>query len=91
MSDLTKLSIFRNRMKKLNINLELVGNYPWIYIRSVNDNVIQREDYFQGNHGFTIGFHPVKLGDSFDFTDIGMIFKLIRKYANRPRNKRSSH
>jgi len=79
-ADLIKLDVFRKRMKKLNIDIELISNYPWIYIRSVNGNIIKREDYFEGNHGFTIGFHPIKLDQVFEFTDITKIFELIRKY-----------
>ena len=82
MSDLKKLDVFVKRMKKLNIDVQLMGNYPWIYIESVNGNRIQREDYFEGNHGFTIGFLPIKPDEPFHFTDIGMIFKVIRKYKD---------
>ena len=82
MADLKKLDVFRNRMKKLNIDIQFVGNYPWIYIDSVNGNRIKREDYFEGNHGFTVGFLPVRRDEEFHFTDISMIFKLIRKYRN---------
>lgn len=80
MSDLSKLQVFRNRMKKLGIELELWSNYPWIYIDKVNGNKVQEEDYFYGNHGFTIGFHPFRPDQVFDFTDISRIFQLIRKY-----------
>jgi len=80
MSDLTKLDIFRKRMLKLGIELQMSSNYPWIYIDSVNGNRIKREDYFEGNHEFTIGFHPIRQDQVFEFTDIGEIFKLIRKY-----------
>jgi hypothetical protein len=78
--DLSKLDVFRKRMKKLNIDIEMWSNYPWIYIDKVNGNKIKHEDYFYGNHGFTIGFHPIKLDQVFEFTDITEIFKLIRKY-----------
>ena len=80
MADLSKLYTFRERMEKLGIDIKLSSNIPWIYIDSVNGNRIQKEDYFCGNHGFTVGFHPVKLGEPFHFTDITEIFKLIRKY-----------
>ena len=79
-ADLSKLDIFRNRMEKLGIDIKYSSNIPWIYIESVNGNRIQREDYFHGNHGFTIGFLPVRVGEPFHFTDITEIFKLIRKY-----------
>jgi hypothetical protein len=80
MSDLAKLDVFRNRMKKLNIDIELISNYPWIYINSVNGNIVKSKDYFGGNHGFTIGFLPTRPDKEFHFTDITEIFKLIRKY-----------
>ena len=82
MSDLSKLKVFRERMKKLGIELEMWSNYPWIYISKINGNVIKQEDYFHGNHGFTVGFHPSKPDQEFDFTDIGRIFKLIKKYRH---------
>lgn len=74
------LTTFINRMKKLNIDVKLDGNYPWIYIREINDSKIRKDDYFLGNHGFTIAFLPIKPGQSMEFTDISKIFKLIRKY-----------
>lgn len=80
MSDLAKLHIFRERMKKLGIEIELMGNVPWIYIHKINGKRIQPEDYFEGNHGFTVGFLPVRVDQEFHFTDIGKIFELIRKY-----------
>jgi hypothetical protein len=79
-ADLGKLAIFRNRMKKLNIDIELMGNYPWIYIYKINGKTIQREDYYEGNHGFTIGFLPIRPDQDFHFTDITKIFELVRKY-----------
>lgn len=82
MSDLSKLDVFRKRMKKLNIEIEMWSNYPWIYIHKINGNVVKPEDYFHGNHGFTVGFHPIRPDQVFDFTDISKIFKLIRKYKS---------
>jgi hypothetical protein len=75
-----KLDIFMSRMNKLGIDVELMGNIPWIYIHKVNGNRIKSEDYFCGEHGFTIGFLPVRANELFDFTDIKEIFKVIRKY-----------
>lgn len=73
-----KLTIFIDRMKNLGINVELIGNYPWIYIHTING--VRVTEQFMANHGFTIAFLPVKLGEELRFTDIGEIFKLIRKY-----------
>jgi hypothetical protein len=65
-------------MKKLNINIELVGNVPWIYIDKINGKRVKEK--FHGNHGFTIAFYPIRPGQEMNFTDITEIFKLIRKY-----------
>lgn len=66
------------RLKKIGITLELVGNVPWIYLRSVNGNLVTEK--FLGNHGFTIAWHPTKPGDFIELTDIKEIFTIIRKY-----------
>lgn len=75
-----KLTTFINRMKKLNIEIELIGNYPWIYIDKINGKRVTEQ--FLGNHGFTIMFTPIKLGQEHQFTDITEIFNLIRKYIS---------
>jgi len=59
-----------NRLKKININIELFGNYPWVYIDSVNNNRIKKEDH-NTDHGFDITFENNK-----------NIFVIIRKYVN---------
>jgi len=75
-----QLNIFMQRMERIGIVLKLSGNIPWIYLTHVNGHRIKEEDYFHGNHGFTIGWYPIRIGDSFKFTDISEIFKIIRKY-----------
>jgi len=72
------VTILRNRLIKIGITIEMVSNYPWIYLDKVNGNVV-KEKYF-ANHGFTIGFNPAKVGDVFSYTDLKEIFKIIRKY-----------
>jgi len=53
-----KLTSFIDRMNKLNINIKLVGNYPWVYIDEINNKRVT--ETFQANHGFTIAFLPIK-------------------------------
>ena len=72
------LDVFVNRMKKLGINIELVGNYPWIYIDKINGKKVT--ETFCGNHGFTIAFLPIRQNQKMTFTDINEIFILIRRY-----------
>ena len=75
-----KINVFVERLKKIGIEVKLVGNYPWVYIDEICG--IKVKERFAGNHGFTIIFLPVR-NDSppSNFTDIGETFKLIRKYS----------
>lgn len=73
-----KLTVFVKRMEKLGIDIKLVGNYPWIYIDEIDGKRVTEK--FQGNHGFTIAFISLKKEQDVNFTDIGEIFRLIRKY-----------
>lgn len=68
------------RLQKIGINIELESNYPWIYLSKVNGNTIKEDDYYQGNHGFTIAFYPIKKNQQMKFTNITELFKVIRKY-----------
>lgn len=73
------LKTFIDRMQRLGIQIQLAGNYPWIYIDSING--VRVTETFQGNHGFTIAFLPIRNDQQMQFTDIAEIFKLIRKYV----------
>jgi hypothetical protein len=75
-----KIKVFVERLKKIGIEVKLVGNYPWVYIDEICG--IKVKERFEGNHGFTLIFLPVR-NDSppSEFTDITEIFKLIRKYS----------
>ena len=66
------------RLEKINIKVELFGNYPWIYLNKVNGNKVK--ETFRGEHGFTIAFHPIRQGQVMTLTDITEIFNIIRKY-----------
>jgi hypothetical protein len=68
------------RLRKIGIEVQLYGNAPWIYPDSVNGNKIKKQDYYLGNHGFTIAFYPIRLGEVMEITDIGKTFEIIRKY-----------
>jgi hypothetical protein len=68
------------RLKKIGINIEMYGNVPWIYLDKVNGNRIKKEDFYCGNHGFTIAFYPIKVGQKMELTDIKKVFEIIRKY-----------
>jgi hypothetical protein len=81
-SELTgdKIRVFVERLKKIGIEVKLVGNYPWVYIDEICG--IRVKEKFEGNHGFTLIFLPARTDSPpSDFTDITEIFKLIRKYV----------
>lgn len=82
-----KLTAFVDRLKKIGIEIELIGNYPWIYIGAING--LKITETFKAEHGFTVAFLPIRKDQELQFTDIGEIFKLIRKYKNvmKPKEK----
>ena len=82
-----EINVFVRRMKRIGIELQLFGNYPWIYLDSVNGNRIMKEDYYHANHGFTIGWYGIKLGSvPHLIEDRDLIFKMIRKYLTKTNN-----
>ena len=78
--EMNEIDIFINRLKKIGIDLELIGNIPWIYLNKVNGNKVKQEDY-NANHGYTIAWYPVRLGQEPHLdNDLKRIFEVIRKY-----------
>jgi hypothetical protein len=74
-----ELEVLKNRLSKIGIEIELIGNIPWIYLRSVNGNFVKKEDW-TANHGYTIAFYGSKTdGISLD-SDTSRMFRVIRKY-----------
>lgn len=75
---MNKLNVFLERLKKIGINMNLVSNYPWVYIDKINGNrVIEK---YKSNHGFTITHQPIRMGDDINLAETEKIFELIRKY-----------
>lgn len=77
---MTQLDVLTKRLKKINIEIEIAGNYPWIYLETVNNNRIKEDDYYLANHGFTIAFMPMSEREKIEITDIKKTFEIIRKY-----------
>jgi hypothetical protein len=73
---MNELEIFINRLKKIGIELELMGNVPWIYLTKVNGNVVQEPD-FTANHGFVVAWNRNNIEL---VSNRKSIFKIIRKY-----------
>ena len=76
-----ELTVFKNRLEKIGIEIELKGNLPWIYLESVNGNIVKEEDY-NSNHGYTIAWYPIRNDEEIKInSDIKRTFKIIRKYG----------
>ena len=76
---MNKIKVFVERLAKISIDVELVGNYPWIYVDSINGKRVT--ETFRADHGFTLAFYPIRMDQELRFTDISKIFKLLRKYT----------
>tara|TARA_R110002020_G_scaffold279976_2_gene495764 strand:- start:520 stop:780 length:261 start_codon:yes stop_codon:yes gene_type:complete len=71
---------FVRRLNKINIEVELRSNWPWIYLYSVNDNFV--EERYYGNHGFTAFYGPTKRDGKNSvarFTNRRKVFSKIRE------------
>lgn len=75
-----KLDIFTNRLKKIGIEVDYIGNSPWIYLYKINGKKVT--EIYQAEWGFTVAFRSIKYGEEniVKFTDLKTIFNLIRKY-----------
>lgn len=78
MRNMNKLATFIDRLKRINIEVDFIGNYPWLYFDRINGKVVTEK--FQSEHGFVVGYYPVRYDQEFSFSDISEIFKIIRKY-----------
>lgn len=72
-----KLDIFIKRLQKIGIQLELIGNFPWVYLDKVNGVKITKRYY--SKYGYTIMFVPIKLGQEHKFLDGKDMFDVIRQ------------
>lgn len=71
-STMYKVNSFVQKLAKIGVKVELVGNYPWIYLDTVNGARVTER--FGGNHGFT----AFMLGNQLTWTDRRYVFKKIR-------------
>ena len=74
-----QLETLKKRLDKIGIDVEFVANLPWIYLYKINGQLV--EERYEAEHGCTIAFLPVRRDRPFRFTDLSVIFKLIRKYC----------
>lgn len=72
------LNILTERLRKIGVNIECTGNYPWIYLTKINGKLVTEK--FQAEHGFTIAWYAINIRDKVSLSDTIEIFKIIRKY-----------
>ncbi len=74
---MTTIKSFVNRLAKIGIKVELIANYPWIYLDKVNGKNVW--GLFHANHGFTAFFSPVRRDQKEHISDIPVVFAKIRE------------
>lgn len=74
-----KLTTFLNRLEKIGFKLELSGNVPWVYVTKINGRKIKEKH--ASDWGFVLGYR----NNIFVFEDLTVVFKLLRKYKNKPK------
>lgn len=78
----TNLETFVRRLDKIGIKIVFTSNYPWMYLDEINGKQVAEIE--GANHGFCIGFSPIRNNEPFKFTmDYRTMFNLIRRYAER--------
>lgn len=70
------INSFVRRLSKIGITVDLVGNYPWIYLEAVNEKKVSGA--FRSKDKFTAFF----LNKEMKFSDRREVFKKIRETLN---------
>lgn len=86
MMEMTPIENLRRRLWRMGISVEFMMNIPWIYLTKINGDSVTEK--FHSEHGFTIGYYPVRAGEVVKLIETRVIFDLIRKYTNTPRQIR---
>lgn len=72
MEEITKLV---QRLERIGIKIELVGNLPWVYLASINEKAVTEK--LNSEYGYTICY----INDSVRWINTKLMFNLIRKYT----------
>lgn len=70
------LDKFTKRLAKIGITLTYIGNYPWVYLDTVNGKKVKGT--FMANHGFT-AFMLNLSDDDYRISDRRVLFNKIRE------------
>ena len=74
-----QLKTLKKRLGRVGIDVEFAANFPWIYLYRINGKLVKER--YKAEHGFTIAFLPARRDKPFHFTELNVIFKLIRNYC----------
>jgi len=74
-----ELDTLERRLNKIGINIEYTGNFPWVYINKINEKIVKEK--YRSEHGFVVGYMPIRWWGNLTFVELSVIFKLIRKYC----------
>lgn len=72
---------FHDRLYKIGADVTFTLNYPWVYINTINGRRVK--EIFGCEHGFLVGFAPIRIEEHFKFTNLKETFKIIRRYASK--------
>jgi hypothetical protein len=86
---MTTIPSFVERLKKIGVNVELIGNYPWIYLDKINGKKVKGT--FMANHGFTVFFLGIRPGQPNTITNISVVFDKIRETLNAQADNHRGH
>ena len=77
-TDFIILDTLVHRLELIGINITMCGNYPWIYLNTVNGKKVTEKLY--SKYGFTIAFCPIRKDQEMKLFDSSELFQIIRKY-----------
>lgn len=80
-----KLISFIRKMDKIGIKLTFSSNYPWVYLDTINGKKVK--ETYHSEHGYLIGYSPIKVNQHFEFDDLHNLIELIRIYINEKMEK----
>ncbi len=68
---MNQLETLVRRLNKLNLKLEIIGNYPWLYLYKVNGKKVK--ELYLSEYGFTIAYSKIKT-NGIILNDLNIIF-----------------
>ncbi len=75
-----KIQKLVDRLDKIDIKVEFVGNFPWIYLDKVNG--VKVTELYNGNHGFTAFFLRARDGEIV-WSERRVVFNKIREMVKK--------